>query len=99
MSTKDHFSLILRVMKWPPSLLAGHPIKYSTMKAVEEYLHMRHHTRSRRFALIFSVVIAAVMIVIVRNSAAAPSFSVFGPTSTTCDKTGQIVAAGYQGSS
>src|SRR5215212_60776 len=69
------------------------------MKAVEEYLNMRHHTRLRRFALIFTVVIAAAMIVVARNSAAAASFAVFGPTSTTCDKTGQTVAAGYQGSS
>jgi hypothetical protein len=60
---------------------------------------MHRYTRIRRFALAFAAVLAATVMFFVHNSAAAPRYFIFGPTTAVCDRTGQQVAAGYQDAS
>jgi hypothetical protein len=59
---------------------------------------MHRHIRLRHFAIVFTAAVALTVAFFARNSAAAPLYAVFGPTSAVCDRTGQTVSAGYQGS-
>jgi hypothetical protein len=57
---------------------------------------MHHFTRSRRFALVFAMIIALTTVFFVHHSSAGSIYTVHGPTTAVCDNDGSTVPAGFQ---
>jgi hypothetical protein len=59
---------------------------------------MQRFLRSRRFAIVFASLIALITVFFVHRSAAGSVYTIHGPATATCDRTGASAPAGFQDS-